>query len=602
MSREIKDQVNEERIRGRLFKTLWQAGKPRTKVLLFMILGGMSWPVIETCYPLYIRYVVDNIIIPGNMDRVIPTFAIMFLFPVCMALSTYAFIYYTGILETELAFNIRSAMMKHLHRLDIAYFDRVSPGYILARVISDVGILTETLCWGLIEVFHTVTYIVLCVIVVYTLGLKWGLIITASSLLVGCFSFYIRRRVLPLQRDTRKLNSEITSSFSETVHGAMSLKTLNRGELNRREFSVLAEKMQKKILASEWLTTLIMPVGVCMGYLVSCFVLYEAGKLPDSFTELGTIYAVFLYANNLSWPLGYLSEMTRSLQIIHTNSERIVDLLTEPVLIKDEPEVLERYGVKDGEGKEPWPPMRGAVSFQDVDFSYVKGEQILSSFNLDVPEGSTIAIVGETGAGKSTLVNLICRFYQPQQGKITIDGHDIRELPLNWLYSHLSYVLQNPFLFAGTVADNIRYAKPEATLEEVIEAAKSVFAHDFISRLENGYDTLVGEGGNRLSTGEKQLVSFARALLADPSILILDEATSSVDTETEKQIQRAIDRILQGRTSFVIAHRLSTIESADRILVIDDGTIIESGTHEELLQKRGAYYDLYQNQFVKMEQ
>lgn len=601
MQDNIRDQVNQDRIKGRLFKTIWQAAQIPRKAIIILILAGLGDLFFATMMPLLIRHVVNKIIVPGFSEHILFTFLLMMILPVCIAVTSFFFLYYTGYIETIFAYNLRQRIIDHLHKLHIAYFDRVSPGYILARTISDVLILSETVCWGFYDFIYTFGYIIFCIAVIFTLGWQWGLLVTTSSFIVVWFSFYIRKRVLPLQRESRKINSEITSSFSEAVNGSLSFKTLNRGELNCEEFSSLAQLLQKKIVAAEWLTTLIMPVGLSAGYLVSTYVLYQAGKLPATYTELGTIYAVFLYANSIAWPLGFLSEFTRSAQVIQTNSERLVDLLTEPVTIGDSPEVLARYGKRDGEGQEAWPVMRGEVEFSQIAFSYVEDEPVLRDFNLQVPAGSTIAIVGETGAGKSTLVNLLCRFYEPQSGVISIDGYDLRSLPLNWLYSQLSYVLQNPFLFAGTVADNISYAKPEATREEIVSVAKSVYAHDFISKLEHGYDTEVGEGGNRLSTGEKQLISFARALLADPVILILDEATSSIDTETERRIQQAIDRIVANRTSFVIAHRLSTIKGADLILVIEDGTIIESGKHRELLQKKGAYYNLYQNQFVKME-
>ena len=275
-----------------------------------------------------------------------------------------------------------------------------------------------------------------------------------------------------------------------------------------------------------------------------------------------------------------------------------MSMLSEKPDIGDRPEVIARYGETAGKGSEPWPQIEGRITFENVSFSYGGEEQILSDFNLDVPAGQTIALVGETGAGKSTIVNLACRFYEPTSGRILIDGHDYRDLPLMWLYSSLGYVLQTPHLFSGTITENIRYGNLDATPEQIETAARLVSAHDFIVQLEKGYETEVGEGGSLLSTGEKQLISFARAILANPRIFVLDEATSSVDTETEQLIQRAIAAVLSGRTSFVIAHRLSTIRKSDRILVIEDGRIIEEGTHSELIHRRGHYYELYLNQFL----
>ncbi len=271
-------------------------------------------------------------------------------------------------------------------------------------------------------------------------------------------------------------------------------------------------------------------------------------------------------------------------------------LETEPEII-DSPEVIEQFGDNFHPKRENWPEMRGEVEFEDVTFRYKGGEEVLSHFNLRVKAGETIALVGETGAGKSTIVNLVCRFYEPTEGHIRIDGVDYRERSQLWLQSHLGYVLQQPHLFSGTVRENIRYGRLDATDAEVEAAARMVDAEEFILRLEKGYDTDIGEGGNRLSTGQKQLISFARALIVDPVIFVLDEATSSVDTQTEQKIQAAIQKTLAGRTTFIIAHRLSTIRTADRILVIQDGKITEEGTHRELLRLNGYYYDLYVNQF-----
>ena len=278
-------------------------------------------------------------------------------------------------------------------------------------------------------------------------------------------------------------------------------------------------------------------------------------------------------------------------------------LLDQKPTVKDSPEVVEKYGDTFQPKKENWEPIRGDIEFQDVSFRYPDGkEDVLSHFNLKVPAGTTIAIVGETGAGKSTLVNLACRFFEPTEGRILIDGKDYRERSQLWLHSSIGYVLQSPHLFSGTIEDNIRYGRLDATEEEIREAARAVSADLVAEKLEKGYQTDVGEGGGRLSTGEKQLVSFARAILADPRIFVLDEATSSIDTQTEQLIQKATEKLLEGRTSFIIAHRLSTIRHADLILVVRDGKIIEQGKHEELLEKQGYYYHLCRQQFQEEQQ
>ncbi|MBP7402105.1 MAG: ABC transporter ATP-binding protein, partial [Clostridia bacterium] len=348
------------------------------------------------------------------------------------------------------------------------------------------------------------------------------------------------------------------------------------------------------------LSALYLPVVSLLGAAGVALVLWRGGNMVvDSVIMVGTLYVFVSYVQRFFEPIRNLSRLIAEMQSAQAAAERVMTLLAKDPKISDRPEVIARFGAEDGGRTEPWPKIRGDVAFRDVTFSYGGEEVILEKFNLEVNAGQMIALVGETGAGKSTIVNLICRFYEPTSGSILIDGQDYTTLPMQWLYSHLGYVLQTPHLFSGTIAENIRYGRLDATDEEVEAAARMVSAHDFIMKTEDGYATQVGEGGNRLSTGEKQLISFARAILADPRIFVLDEATSSVDTETEQLVQRAIVEVLRGRTSFVVAHRLSTVRSADRILVVSDGKIVEDGTHRELMRKRGHYHDLYLNQFIE---
>jgi ATP-binding cassette subfamily B protein len=313
----------------------------------------------------------------------------------------------------------------------------------------------------------------------------------------------------------------------------------------------------------------------------------------------GTLVAFISYTVQFFEPIRELARIFSELQSAQASGERILSLVDRKPEIQDSREVLEKYGSMDKKGRDRWPKIKGNIESRNVSFAYKDGEAVLKDFNLKVSAGEKIALVGETGAGKSTIVNLACRFYEPVKGEIYIDGVEYRRRPLLWLHANLGYVLQAPHLFSGTLMENIRYGRLEATAEEVIDASKLVRAHDFIMRFKKGYDTQVGEGGGRISIGEKQLISFARAILASPSIFVLDEATSSVDTETEKVIQDAISTVLHGRTSFIIAHRLSTIRSADRILVVQQGGIIEEGNHQELMGKKGHYYSMYTKQFME---
>ena len=303
------------------------------------------------------------------------------------------------------------------------------------------------------------------------------------------------------------------------------------------------------------------------------------------------------YATQFFDPLKQIANVLAELQMAQASAERVLSLLDEDVDIKDSQEVIEKYGTVFEGKSQNYPDIKGDVEFRNVNFSYIENEPILVDFNLKVKAGQSVALVGETGSGKSTIINLLSRFYQPTSGQILIDGVDYRERSIGWLHSNLGYVLQTPTLFTGTVKDNVRYGNLSATDQQIIDACKMVDADSFINKLDKGYDSDVGEGGGKLSTGEKQLLSFARAIVSNPALFILDEATSSVDTETEKKIQNAINVVLKNRTSFIVAHRLSTIINSDIILVIDKGRIVESGKHDDLMKKKGYYYRLYINQF-----
>jgi ATP-binding cassette subfamily B protein len=397
----------------------------------------------------------------------------------------------------------------------------------------------------------------------------------------------------------RKTNSRITGAFNEGIGGAKTTKTLVREEANLAEFSELTGTMYRSSVKAAVLSALFLPAILTLGSVGTGIALWLGGNgVIAGVLSYGTLVAFIQYTVQFFEPLMELARMFAELQAAQASSERIFSLLEEEPQIQDSDAVTEKYGTILQPREENWPAITGSITFENVSFGYIDGEKVLQNFSLDVHPGETIALVGETGSGKSTIVNLACRFYEPTEGVIKIDGVDYRQRSMLWLHSNLGYVLQAPHLFSGSIMDNIRYGRLDASDEEVINAAKMVNAHDFIMRQEAGYQADVGEGGSMLSTGEKQLISFARAILADPRIFVLDEATSSVDTETEQIIQNAIHTVLEGRTSFIIAHRLSTIRSADRILVIRQGKVTEYGTHQELLSQKGYYYRLYTNQFM----
>ena len=356
--------------------------------------------------------------------------------------------------------------------------------------------------------------------------------------------------------------------------------------------------MKKNSVRAAVVSAVYMPIVMTIGAAATGAMLWIGGEqVLDQVILLGELNFFISMSTMFFEPIYQISRIFAELQSSQAAAERVVGLVEAKSDIIDDSEVTKEYGDEINPKKENWPEIHGEVEFKNVDFKYKVGEKVLENFNLKVKAGSTIAVVGETGSGKSTMVNLLCRFYEPTKGEVLIDGVNYKNYPQIWLHSNLGYVLQTPFLFSGTIMDNIRYGKLDATDEEVIAAAKLVDADTFINRLPDKYDTSVGEGGSKLSTGEKQLVSFARAILANPALFVLDEATSSIDTETEAKIQYAIEQLLEGRTSFIIAHRLSTIRHADRILVITDGKIAEDGTHSELMKNKEHYYELYTNQF-----
>ena len=565
---------------------------------LFFTLIALT--VLESSTPLLTKYAIDHFVATGNLDTLATYCIIFFLVILGQALMIRMFIHYAGNIEIHLSFEIRKSGFDKLQDLSFSYYDRTPVGWIMARMVSDTGRLSEIIAWGLTDIAWASSTIIFITGAMFMLDWRLALIALAVVPPLALVSMYFQRRLLKSQRDIRKQNSRITSGFNEGIMGAKASKTMRREDKNLEEFSGLTEGMYRSSVRAAVLSALYLPVVSMLGAAGVALVLWRGGNMVlDGIVLVGTLYVFISYVQRFFEPIRHLSRLIAEMQSAQAAAERVMSLLAEEPKIYDTPEVIGQYGKKDGEGSEPWPEICGDISFQDVSFTYGGEEVILEKFNLEVMAGQVIALVGETGAGKSTIVNLICRFYEPTSGTILIDGKDYTTLPMQWLYSHLGYVLQTPHLFSGTIADNIRYGRLDATTEEVEAAARMVSAHDFIMKTENGYETPVGEGGNRLSTGEKQLISFARAILADPRIFVLDEATSSVDTETEQLIQHAIVQVLKGRTSFVIAHRLSTIRNADRILVVSGGKIIEEGTHRELMRNKGHYHDLYRNQFIE---
>ncbi len=556
----------------------------------------------DVVFPLMTSYAIDHFI--PNLDHPggtqgLPAFIAVYLMLLAVQVySIFRFLYLGGKVETGTCYTIRKMAFRKLQELPFSYYDRMPVGYLMSRLTSDAQRLAETIGWSLLDLSYGVVMIIAASITMFSLNWRLTLVVLIVVPPLAVVSWWFQQRILSSYRAVRKTNSQITGAFNEGIMGAKTTKTLVREEKNMQEFTELTHTMKRASVRAASLSAVYLPIVVSLGSLATAYALWKGGQLVSiGGMSLGILQVFVNYTVQFFQPIRDVASTFAEMQSAQAAAERVMTLLeTEPDIV-DSPEVEAKFGDNFHPKKENWPALHGDVEFRHVDFQYKEGEKVLADFNLKVKAGETIALVGPTGAGKSTVVNLVCRFYEPTAGQILIDGVDYRERSQLWLQSNLGYVLQEPRLFSGTIRDNIRYARLDATDAEVEAAARLVNAEGFILKLEKGYDTDVGEGGSRLSTGEKQLVSFARAILADPRIFVLDEATSSVDTQTEQIIQNAISKVLTGRTSFIIAHRLSTIRTADRILVIDDGKIKEMGTHQELLRLRGAYYNLYTNQF-----
>ena len=569
------------------------------RMIIRMILLGCISSGIDALYPLFNRYALNHFVGGQTLEGIV-WFAAAFMATHAMqALIDYRNLTDCGKVEMYLDRDLRNAAFNHLQTLSFSYFNQNSVGYIHARVMSDSGTIGELVSWRLMDFVWSAAYVIGVILVMLTI--RWELALGLLALLAcaALLMVYFQKQLLALNRQIREINGKITGRFNEAVTGITTIKTLNLQGKMTEEFGADASDMRRTAVREGHYSALFISAVTLMSSLALALVLWRGGRLTQQgVMALGTLSVFMSYALGLLDPLQNIIRTLSACFAIQPNIERLTRLLEERTEVADTPEVIERYGDTFQPKTENWEDLDGSVEFEDVTFRYPDGEEdVLEHFNLKVPKGTQVAIVGETGAGKSTLVNLVCRFYEPTAGRILIDGRDARERSQLWLHSHIGYVLQTPHLFSGTVRENMRYGRPDAGDEQIWEALRMVGAEEVVQRMGHGLDSEVGEGGGSLSTGEKQLLSIARALLADPAILILDEATSSIDTVTEKALQQAIAAVIRGRTSFVIAHRLSTITDADVIVVVRDGRIIAQGTHRELMQAKGYYYELYTRQY-----
>lgn len=576
--------------------------KPYRKTMIVMIVLGMAASLIDAIYPLFNQYALNHFVAEKTLDTLTVFVLLYLLILVIQVFVNFISTYLAGKIEMSVDRDLRNASFNHLQELSFAYFNQNNVGYIHARVMSDTGRIGQMVSWDMMDVVWQGSYLLFVLINMFLINARLaGMIVLIVPIAVVLILFF-QKKLVVLNRKIREINSKISGDFNEGITGAKSIKTLVIEDKMDQDFEKDTQDMEKVSVHTTKYSAAFTSLVTMMSSIALAIVLWQGGIITmQGVMMIGTLSVFMNYALNMLEPIQTIISTISQLIAIQVNIERLMNLLETKSDVSDRPDVIAKYGDTFHPKKENWEPLYGDVEFQDVSFQYPDGDElVLSHFNLKVPHGTNVAIVGETGAGKSTLVNLVCRFFEPTKGRILIDGRDARDRSQLWLHSHIGYVLQTPHLFSGTVRENLRYGRPDATDEEIWHVLKLVDAEDVVHKMDKGLDSEVGEGGDLLSTGEKQLLSFARALLADPSILILDEATASIDTLTEKAIQNAIKTVIKGRTSFVIAHRLSTITDADVILVVKDGKIIERGKHQELMKQKGYYYDLYTRQYDEM--
>ncbi len=585
------------------WKRIWPALRQHKWLFIGAVVTDVIMAGIDAYIPLMQSEVVDIFLTPETTAG-FGAYVLKYLLVIAFEMLLLR-IYFACCMHLEIkgGRDLKEVCFVNLQKLSIDYHNTTSAGHSLSRTMSDTDRIAAMVAWFVPDILWGFGYIFSAFFQMARLSLKLAVTMIILAPIVTALTVYFQKKLIELNRAVRAEHSKITASYNEGIMGAKTSKTMALEEQLSGEFRETTSRAAQAGIRHAHMRALYVPLVVCCGSLAASATLFQGGGMVlNGEISLGVLSAFTTYS--LSLFQSFRMQAARISNLISQQAcvERVTGLIDEKPTVTDRPDVIEKYGDCFDPKKENWEEMRGDVEFEDVSFHYVEGgEEVLEHFSLKVPRGTTVAIVGETGAGKSTLVNLVCRFFEPTGGRVLIDGRDVQDRSQLWLHSHIGYVLQEPQLFSGTIRENILYGRPEATQEEVLEAAKAVGVDRVAAKLEGGYDTDVGESGDKLSTGEKQLISFARAIIAKPKIFVLDEATSSVDTQTEHMLQKATQTLMRGTTSFVIAHRLSTIRQADLILVIDHGKIVEQGSHEELLKKRGAYHALYTTQLKAQE-
>lgn len=593
-----------------LWKRILQHARPYRRHLAGLGLSGLGVAAVDVMLPVATGWMIDEATINGATSRLFMLGVFYFALVLVLVGFIWWFIVLAGETATGIAHDIRKRAFGRLQELPFAYYDERPVGWLMARLTSDCSRLSSLIPWFALDIVWGSCLIMGITGMMFWLNWRLALVVLLIVPPLVVISAIYQKKLLGSSRAIRKANSTLTAGFNEGIMGVRTTKALSREPRNLEEFQSLSQTMYEHSIRNALQSAAYLPIVIAIGSAGVGLALWRGGIEFENGMTLGTLVAFMQYAALFYMPIQELAARFTQLQTAQASAERVQGLLDTEPAIRDSAEVrsaIESHRQSDDRDNPALAEdgLRNRIErieFRDVSFEYKEGEPVLRDFSLEVEAGQTIALVGATGGGKSTIVSLLCRFYEPTVGEICFDGTDYRKRGLHWLQSNLGIVLQQPHLFSGTIRENIRYGRLDATDVEIEDAAKLVNAHEFITSSSDGYDTEVGEGGNRLSTGQKQLIALARAVLADPQIFVMDEATSSVDTETEKLIQDGIDSVMKGRTSFIIAHRLSTIRSADLILVIDAGQVIERGNHDALIAARGRYFELYTNQYKHEQQ
>lgn len=512
--------------------------------------------------------------------------------------------YFTNYLAVKIMIDIRRGAFNKLQQLTFSYYDKTSGGWLIARVQNDTSKISHILSWGLIRMFWVTSELIFTIITMFTQSWLLSLILLSTAPIIIFLAPFFEKRLLNFSRSARNAYSRYVAWLAESINGAKTIKSLAIEDTVYDETARITDDIQKKRFRSARMHALFQPTVNAVAALTTAVIVLLGPRLVPqlmgSQIEVSLIIIFIGFISSIYNPIQEFADIFGEIMDTQASVEKVMSIINTTPAIVDRPEVVSKYGDFLDPKTTNYEPMVGNIQFDNVSFSYVEGIEVMHPLTIEIKAGTSVAIVGETGSGKSTFVSLLLRFYEPTKGRILIDGVDYRERSTGWLRSNTGFVSQASFIFNGTIFDNIRYGRLDATLEEVIAVSKAVNLDPFVSRLPDGYMTKLSDAGQELSVGQKQLISFARAIIRNPKLMILDEATSSIDTETEALIQAAVNQALKGRTSIIIAHRLSTIVDCDRILVMKDGSIIEDGSHRELMAKQGSYHRLYMNQFSEL--